>query len=49
MFMGKPGWAGTAPHVEVNYGAVPNVQLHGIAPLAYSIADNGPREEPPLS
>jgi hypothetical protein len=29
------GWSGTAPHVEVNYGAVPDVQLHIIAPLAY--------------
>lgn len=28
-------WSGTAPHVEVNYGAVPNPQLHLIAPLAY--------------
>jgi hypothetical protein len=30
------GWAGTAPHIEVNYGVVPNVQLHLIAPYAYS-------------
>jgi hypothetical protein len=30
------GWSGTAPHIEVNYGAVPNVQLHLIAPYAYS-------------
>ena len=29
------GWSGTAPHLEVNYGAVPDVQLHIIAPLAY--------------
>lgn len=28
--------AGTAPHLEVNYGAYPNVQLHMIAPLAYA-------------
>ena len=27
--------SGTAPHVEVNYGVWPNVQLHVIAPLAY--------------
>lgn len=27
--------SGTAPHVEVNYGVWPNVQLHLIAPLAY--------------
>jgi len=30
------GWAGTAPHVEFNYGALPNLQLHLIAPLAFS-------------
>ena len=28
-------WSGTAPHVEVNYGVIPNMQLHLIAPLAY--------------
>ena len=27
---------GTAPHVEVNYGAWPGLQLHMIAPLAYA-------------
>src|SRR5579863_1983321 len=32
----KFGLSGTAPHVEVNYGAAPNVQLHIIAPMAYS-------------
>jgi len=31
----KDGWAGTAPHFEVNYGALPNLQLHVIIPLAY--------------
>ncbi len=25
----------TAPHLEVNYGAVPNVQLHLVAPMGY--------------
>jgi hypothetical protein len=30
------GWTGTAPHVELNYGVIPEVQLHLIAPLAYS-------------
>ena len=30
------GWSGTAPHVEVNYGVISNMQLHLIAPLAYS-------------
>ncbi len=29
------GWSGTAPHFEVNYGAVADLQLHMIAPLAY--------------
>ena len=29
-------WTGTAPHFEANYGVVPNVQLHVIAPLAFS-------------
>jgi hypothetical protein len=30
------GWSGTSPHVEVNYGALPDLQLHLIAPIAYS-------------
>ncbi len=29
-------WSGTAPHVEINYGAITNLQLHLIAPLGYS-------------
>jgi len=29
------GITGTAPHVEVNYGVVPNVQLHVIVPDAF--------------
>ena len=28
-------WSGTAPHVEVNYGAVPDLQLHIIMPLSF--------------
>ena len=36
----KDGWVGTAPHVEVNYGALPNLQLHMIVPLAY-VKPNG--------
>jgi len=35
------GWSGTAPHVEVNYGAVSNLQLHLIAPLAYDAPAQG--------
>ena len=34
-------WSGTAPHVEVNYGVVFNVQLHLIAPLAYDAPSAG--------
>jgi hypothetical protein len=33
---GAGGLTGTAPHVEVNYGAAPGLQLHVIAPLALS-------------
>lgn len=40
-FHDTDGWRGTAPHVEVNYGAVPNVQLHVITPLAYSVTSSG--------
>jgi hypothetical protein len=29
------GWSGTAPHFEVNYGVLRNIQLHIIIPLAY--------------
>ena len=29
------GASGTLPHVEVNYGALPNLQLHLIAPLVF--------------
>lgn len=35
-------WTGTGPHLEVNYGAVPNVQLHLIAPLVFYVPDEGP-------
>jgi hypothetical protein len=34
-------WAGTAPHIEINYGVVENVQLHLIAPLAYDVPPAG--------
>jgi len=30
----------TLPHIEVNYGAVPNLQLHIIVPMEYSRTDN---------
>lgn len=35
------GWTGTAPHIELNYGVVPNVQLHVLAPLAYTAPASG--------
>ena len=37
------GWSGTAPHVEVNYGAVDELQLHVIVPLAYVRPNDGTR------
>jgi hypothetical protein len=40
-FHDRDGWTGTAPHIEVNYGAVPDVQLHVIAPLAYAAPAQG--------
>ena len=35
------GWVGDGPHVEINYGVVPNVQLHVIAPVAYDSPSSG--------
>jgi hypothetical protein len=35
-------WSGTAPHFELNYGAVPDLQLHTIVPLAYDSPPDGP-------
>jgi hypothetical protein len=37
----RDGWTSTAPHLEVNYGAVSNLQLHVIAPLTYSAPARG--------
>jgi hypothetical protein len=34
-------WSGTAPHVEVNYGARPDVQLHVITPAAFTETPGG--------
>src|SRR5581483_9847491 len=34
-------FSGTGPHFEVNYGVVPDVQLHLIAPLAFDRAPDG--------
>lgn len=38
------GRTGTLPHVEVNYGAAPNLQLHMIVPYAFARPSEGPRE-----
>jgi hypothetical protein len=35
------GWAGTAPHFELNYGVFTNVMLHLITPLAYDAPSGG--------
>jgi len=40
-FQTSDGWSGTAPHIELNYGVITNVQLHLIAPLAYDAPKNG--------
>ena len=32
--------AGTAPHFEVNYGVVPDVQLHAILPFVYTLPND---------
>jgi hypothetical protein len=32
----------TAPHLEANYGVIPNVQLHLLAPFAYNTPHAGP-------
>ena len=38
----KDGRSGTAPHLELNYGVVPNVHLHIIAPGQYDTPLRGP-------
>lgn len=34
-------FSGTAPHFELNYGALPDLQLHTIIPLAFDLAPSG--------
>ena len=34
------GWTGTAPQSEINYGAVPNLQLHVMFSAAFTAASN---------
>ncbi len=36
------GVSGTAPHLEVNYGAIPGVQLHVLVPYAFARPPGGP-------
>ena len=35
------GWSGTLPGIEMNYGALPNLQLHAIVPLGYAAPEGG--------
>ena len=35
------GWSGALPELEVNYGAVPNLQLHAIVPQNYAAPAGG--------
>jgi hypothetical protein len=37
----RDGTSGTGPHVEINYGALPNVQVHLITPFAYDHPTHG--------
>jgi hypothetical protein len=39
---GRGDLSGTAPHLEVNYGIVPDVQLHLLVPNAYDRPTEGP-------
>jgi hypothetical protein len=36
------GWSGNLPSLEVNYGALPNLQLHAIVQLGYDAPTGGP-------
>jgi len=37
----QPGlWVGTSPHFEVNYGLIPNVQIHLLLPMNYEYNKN---------
>jgi len=43
LFFKQPkAWTGTGPHLEVNYGPIPNLQLHVIAPLVFYVPSEGP-------
>lgn len=34
-------WSGTAPHIEVNYGLITNLQVHLLLPLNYNYTPHG--------
>lgn len=34
-------WMGTSPHFEVNYGLIPNVQVHLLLPMNFDYSRNG--------
>jgi hypothetical protein len=37
----QPGvWTGTSPHFEINYGLIPNVQVHLLLPINYDYTRN---------
>lgn len=37
----QPGvWSGTSPHVELNYGLIPNVQVHLLLPMNYTYSSH---------
>ena len=40
-FLSGSDWSGTAPHIEVNYGVITNMQLHLIAPVSYDSPGSG--------
>jgi hypothetical protein len=35
------GWSGIAPGIEVNYGALPNLQIHAIVPQGFTAPTDG--------
>ncbi len=42
---GRGGTWDTLPHLEVNYGVIPDMQLHSLVPMAYSDFNNGDVEK----
>ncbi|MFI5356110.1 MAG: transporter [Opitutales bacterium] len=41
---GRDGASGTLPQLEVNYGIIPELQLHVVAPLAFAAPAGAPRQ-----